>query len=321
MQSEVSRIQVLLVDDSRDDREYFHQLIADVEGVKLDVEESDNASDALEKLIIGKYDCAIVDYNMPGYNGKWLVQEMTRRGIPTASIILTGGGNERIAVESMKCGSQDYLCKSDVSPEQLEHSIKQALQSKSRQVELLHRANFDTLTGVSKREHFLEALDTACSKADRFGRHLAVLYLDLDKFKEINDRYGHGAGDLALKNFADQLRLCARDYDTIARLGGDEFVVLLEELDGDGMLASINIAKRIIERVQSSEVTVGNISFNLNTSIGIAIYPKHTSDRVQLIELADMAMYIAKRAGGGFHIAESVVQEAKPEGLDWKHLN
>ncbi len=321
MNTQDSRIQILLVDDSPDDREYFHQLISDVESVELEVDETDNASDALEKLIVGNYDCAIVDYNMPGYNGKWLVQEMSRRGIRTASIILTGGGNERIAVETLKCGTQDYLCKSDVSTSMLERSIVESLANKSQQMSLLQRANYDSLTGVRNREHFMEAIENACSKAERFNRHFAVLYLDLDNFKEINDSFGHAAGDAALRTFATQLGYCARSYDTIARLGGDEFVMLLEELEGDGLLSAIRIAKRILEKMQSTPVECGTMRFSMSASIGISLFPQISSSKEQLIEHADMAMYIAKRSGGGYHVAENVVSPEEGAESNWKAIN
>ncbi len=321
MNTEDSRIQILLVDDSPDDREYFHQLIAEVDSLGLDVDETDNASDALEKLIIGNYDCAIVDYNMPGYNGKWLVQEMTRRGIRTASIILTGGGSERIAVETLKCGTQDYLCKNEVSSAMLERSIVESLASKSQQMDILQRANFDSLTGVKNRDHFMEALDTACAKAERFNRHFAVLYLDLNNFKEINDGFGHAAGDAALQAFANQLKLCARNYDTIARLGGDEFVMLLEELDGDGLLSAIRVAKRILERLESTPVIFGTTRFSIGTSIGISLYPQISANKEQLIQHADMAMFIAKRSGGGYHVAESAMDLDTAGNPGWKSVN
>lgn len=321
MNSEETRIQVLLVDDSPDDREYFHQLIADVESVDLDIDESDSASDALEKLLAGNYDCAIVDYNMPGYNGKWLVQEMARRGIRTASIILTGGGSERIAVESLKCGTQDYLCKDEVSSEILEQSIISSLASKSQQMDLMQHANFDPLTGARKRDYFMEVMTKACSKAERFNRHFALLYLDMDNFKEVNDNYGLMAGDKALQVLAAQLNLSARSYDTVARLGDDKFIVLLEELEGDGLLSAIRIAKRIMERLEATVVDVGTLRFSISASIGISLFPQHSTDKNQLIDLASMAMFIAKRSGGGYHLAETIHCEDRNTGFSWKSIN
>lgn len=321
MKSEESRIQILLVDDSPDDREHFHQLMAGVESVEFDIDESDNASDALEMLIDGNYDCAVVDYNMPGYNGRWLVQEMFRRGIPTASIILTGGGSERIAVESLKSGTQDYLNKDEVSSATLEKSIVDSLASKTQQNDLQQRANFDTLTGVRKREHFMDALDNAISKAARFDRHFALLYLDMNNFKEINDRYGHPAGDKALQVFAAQLGLSARSYDTVARLGGDEFIVLLEELEGDGVLAAIRIAKRILEQLKATVVDVGTSRFSINASIGISLFPQSGNSKEQLIELSDMAMYVAKRSGGGYHLAEGAHSVSRIVNSDLNIVN
>jgi DNA-binding NtrC family response regulator len=107
-------LNILLVDDSIDDREYFRYLIDESDAVDFCVEEATNADDALEKLSRMRFDCVVVDYNMPGHNGVWLVQQMQQKDYESATILLTGGGSERIAVESMKSGSQDYLSKAGI---------------------------------------------------------------------------------------------------------------------------------------------------------------------------------------------------------------
>jgi diguanylate cyclase (GGDEF)-like protein len=297
-------LNVLLVDDSIDDREYFRYLIDESEEVDFCVEEATNADDALEKLSCMRFDCVVVDYNMPGHNGVWLVQQMQQKDYESATILLTGGGSERIAVESMKSGTQDYLSKTGIDSTTLSQTILEAVENKSSQLELLRQTRKDELTGVANRRSLLSALDKVCSRAQRFSRAAAILYMDLNGFKSINDTYGHQAGDEALKQFALCLSQVARNYDTVARMGGDEFVVLLDELEGDGMLAAIRVAKRILEDLKALEIEYSGSSFGISSSIGISLFPQHTSDPGQLIELADMAMYTAKKSGAGYYLAE-----------------
>ena len=105
---EERKLKVLLVDDSIDDREHFFDLIDEAQVSDFLIQEVDNASLALEKLIAETFDCVVVDYNMPGHNGIWLIEEIGKRELEVASILLTGGGSEKLAVESLKTGTQDY---------------------------------------------------------------------------------------------------------------------------------------------------------------------------------------------------------------------
>lgn len=188
-------------------------------------------------------------------------------------------------------------------------------------MDTVQQKNFDSLTGVSNRDYFMELLGKACSKAERFNRHFALLYLDMDNFTEVNDNYGLAAGDKALQVLAAQLNLSARSYDTIARLDDDKFIVLLEELEGDGLLSAIRIAKRIMERLEASVVEVGSLRLSISASIGISLFPQNSTDKEQLIELAAMAMFVAKRSGGGYHLAEIIYHEERSAGAMWKSIN
>ncbi len=301
---EERKLKVLLVDDSIDDREHFFDLIDEAQVSDFLIQEVDNASLALEKLIAETFDCVVVDYNMPGHNGIWLIEEIGKRELEVASILLTGGGSEKLAVESLKTGTQDYLSKADLEAKSLAQSIRAAVVRKNSEMRIIHRATCDPLTGLSNRESFMEAMETAWSKAERFGRKFAVLFLDLNKFKQINDTYGHLAGDHTLKEFAGRIRQCARDYDTVARFSGDEFVVLLEELEDDGFTPAIHVAERIAEQVSSKKIRLENAEISISASIGVALYPASSTDKNQLIELADLAMYEAKRSGGGVYVTQ-----------------
>jgi diguanylate cyclase (GGDEF)-like protein len=162
----------------------------------------------------------------------------------------------------------------------------------ARRVEYL--AYHDGLTALPNRSLFNKLLSQAVSLAKRHGRQLAVAFIDLDRFKQINDTLGHEAGDELLKEVANRLKGCLRESDTVARLGGDEFVVLMTEL-GDERYAA-TVAQKIITAIAKPFVLLGQ-DFRVTASIGISSYPKDGQDEQTLTKNADIAMYQAKEDG------------------------
>lgn len=159
---------------------------------------------------------------------------------------------------------------------------------------ITHQAHHDALTGLANRMLFTDHLTFALTQAHRYQKQLAVLFLDLDRFKSINDTLGHTTGDELLKEVAGRLRSCIRETDTVARLGGDEFTILLSQV---AHLKDISrIAEKIMEAFEQP-FALGEHSFHLTTSIGISVYPEDGSDAETLIKNADIAMYHAKEQG------------------------
>ncbi|MFT5810589.1 MAG: diguanylate cyclase (GGDEF)-like protein/PAS domain S-box-containing protein [Rubritalea sp.] len=157
------------------------------------------------------------------------------------------------------------------------------------------QANYDSLTGMANRQMANEHLEHEIKMADRSNKSIALLFLDLDQFKDINDTLGHSVGDNLLIEVAKRLRSYVRDIDTIARLGGDEFVIImggLESPDHVDRIAS-NLLKKTAE-----PYTLGHDVVHISTSIGIALYPQDASDSVEMLRNADQAMYAAKDNGG-----------------------
>jgi diguanylate cyclase (GGDEF)-like protein len=155
-------------------------------------------------------------------------------------------------------------------------------------------AYHDGLTGLPNRSLFSKLLVQSIHEAHRYNRRLAVLFLDLDRFKQINDTLGHEAGDQLLQEVANRLKACLRDSDTVARLGGDEFVVLLPELD-DGKYV-VAVGQKILSAVARPFVLIGQ-EFRVTVSIGISTYPQDGLDERTLTKNADIAMYQAKEMG------------------------
>ena len=165
---------------------------------------------------------------------------------------------------------------------------------KESEERIWQQANFDTLTGLPNRRMFHDRLEQAVIKAHRSGTPLALMFLDLDRFKEVNDTLGHEAGDLLLKEAAHRLAGCIRETDTVARLGGDEFTVILSELHEPDKLE--RIARAILQRL-TEPFQIKTQTVFISASIGITLFPDD-GDRVDmLLRNADQAMYAAKNSG------------------------
>jgi len=158
-----------------------------------------------------------------------------------------------------------------------------------------HDALHDPLSGLPNRRLFLERLEQAVARTRRFNSAAALLFVDLNEFKQINDRYGHSFGDQVLQNIAGLIAETVRETDTVARFGGDEFVVLLEDLE-HAELAD-EVAERIVTRLREP-LPLGNRVLRVGVSVGISLCPRHGDRPEDLLDAADRAMYLAKQEAG-----------------------
>ena len=181
--------------------------------------------------------------------------------------------------------------------------IAAAIERTRNRAWLSYLANHDALTGLVNRSHFNDTLEQALSAAQRDRQLMAVLYLDLDGFKRVNDLHGHALGDLLLREAGERIRRYVRSSDTVARLGGDEFVVLLSGIGQatDALLVGEQIRAALGQpyRLEGHEIVI-------SASIGMALHPDNGAERNPLLQYADSAMYAAKRRGGNqLSVAES----------------
>jgi diguanylate cyclase (GGDEF)-like protein len=192
------------------------------------------------------------------------------------------------------------------------HSLQEAtveLEAKTQENE--YQALHDALTGLPNRMLFMRHLQDAVASMGEGGR-LAVMIMDLDHFKEINDTLGHHFGDQLLQQIGPRLAGVLRDGDLMARLGGDEFGIVLPDLPEDAV--AIRIAERLMEELEQP-LNVENLALGVSGSVGIAIFPAHSDDVEALIRRADVAMYAAKESGGGFEVYQASMDEHNPSRL------
>ena len=179
---------------------------------------------------------------------------------------------------------------------------------KAAEAQVNYLAYHDALTGLPNRTLFMDRLENALAGARRKNEKLAVLFLDLDRFKNINDSLGHSFGDQMLKVVAERLRECVREQDTVARVGGDEFLILLSEMEHEAEPALA--ARRILNAMGRTFVVHGR-SMSTSCSVGVSMFPEHGADGETLIKNADAAMYCAKDDGiGKVRVFESAMNSA-----------
>lgn len=176
-------------------------------------------------------------------------------------------------------------------------TVHDITERKALEALLAHRASHDALTGLPNRALFTDRLEQSLLRAQRVEQNVAVLFLDLNGFKHVNDTLGHDAGDELLRAVGTRLGPCLRPHDTLARLGGDEFTLLLDGVDEEG---AILVAERIAAGLRTPFIVEGQ-EFRISASIGIALGMAGKNHAGELLRMADLAMYEAKRAGKGLY--------------------
>jgi diguanylate cyclase (GGDEF)-like protein len=215
-------------------------------------------------------------------------------GVPV--LVLSRTYSDEAALAALQSGAQDYISRADLTPEQLRRCLLHAVERKRAELQLAHRALQDPLTALPNRTLFMDRLSVALDRLRRSGLMIAVLFLDVDEFKLINDSMGHRVGDQVLTAMATRLRSVLRPMDTVARFGGDEFVFLFEGLTS--IEEAVTIAERVRE-VASLPINIAGRGESLSVSIGVATAADPGMSPEELIHQADGAMYHAKARGGG----------------------
>ena len=285
---------VLLIEDDEDDYLLTRALLAEVFGGGFTLDWVTCWSRALAVIAEARHDVYLVDYRLGERNGLDLVREAIDLGSAAPFIVLTGQGNREIDLEAMRAGASDYLAKSEMTAPLLDRAIRYAIERHRAERRLAELAQFDQLTGLANRVLFRDYLIKTLARADRQRQLVAVMLLDLDRFKTVNDTHGHEAGDLLLKQIAQRLKSSLRESDLVARLGGDEFTVVMDGIRDPSAIAGF--AARILDVVRQP-VRLGNCDVVTSASIGISVYPTDVDNIDELLASADAAMYRAKEQG------------------------
>ena len=287
----------LIIDDSPDDRELIvRTLKKTVAYADAEVREAEHVEQGRQELEAAGIDCLLLDFSMPGESGLDFLVDIQLRFPELPVVMITGEGNERTAVDALKSGALDYIVKADVSPDTLEQAIRNAMEKKQQEVEIIRHANFDELTGLPNRRALFNRLQYLEGRAPRGIQPYAIVFMDLDGLKLVNDTMGHEVGDRLIQEVAAQLRICMRDGDLVARIGGDEFVAVLENLTGDGIEDSEIATARFRRSIDEHLFDFDGRIVDAGMSVGYAVFPTSSQNRSDLLTIADKAMYADKQS-------------------------
>ena len=308
--------QILLVDDNGLDRMRVRRLLGR-SNLAVTVTEAHDVASALSLYSRGDFACVLLDHRLPDGDGVDQIHLFNRER--TAVVMLTGLGDQTVAVEALKRGAKDYLVKDGLTADALKTAVVNALEktrleqeSREKNKRLEEMSFNDALTGLPNRNLFSDRLEQCIRSAEREARRFVVFMMDLNLFKEVNDTYGHDAGDELLHIVGRRLDETLRDSDTLARFGGDEFAALLPSTDSPAGAAVL--AERAYECV-TRPICLRGLLIEVSVAIGIAVYPDHGETAKSLLHAADSAMYSAKYSGKSFVIWDGELGTSSLIGL------
>jgi diguanylate cyclase (GGDEF)-like protein len=253
----------------------------------------------------------MVDLVLPDAEGMDAVREFNQLGLSAPLLVMSGASEESLAVQAVQTGAQDYVVKGQFEPRSLTRTIRHALDRRRSEQKLARVALFDQLTGAANRSLFQHRLQGMISRARERGERFTVFFIDLDRFKLVNDTYGHEVGDALLSAFAMRLSECLGKQDLLARLGGDEFAILSPRIttreQAQTLARSLREAMATPFELQSHRLTASG-------SMGIAVFPDNGTSEKELMRHADLDMYRTKGEVSRRQVSGIEVRRAGPEG-------
>ncbi|MAV76540.1 MAG: hypothetical protein CBD32_06395 [Actinobacteria bacterium TMED172] len=306
-------IRTLLINAHRDQYIQMARLLGDVTASDYEMTWCADYQYALEAMLAPIHDIILLDYEHAPDTCEELLRAASAHGCSTPIVCLTAKDNPDLDQAAIRGGAADYLIKDQLNTVQIERTIRYAMDRKSAESELARLAHYDALTGIPNRLLFNDRLDRALQRTDRGDSPFALLYVDLDGFKTVNDMHGHDVGDKLVQGIAERLSQCIRRTDSVARIGGDEFTVLLEKINSTN--DTVMVAQKIID-VITEPFNIDGQQLRVGSSIGIAVYPEAGTDAKTLLKHADMAMYEAKAMEGSTYrfFTDQMNNEALDQG-------
>ena len=308
--AEILSAKVLIVDDQETVACMLKEMLE--QAGHTDVTYTKNPFEVCALHRANHYKVILLDLQMPGKNGFEVMNELKAIERDDYIPVLAITSESSYKLPALKAGAKDFISK----PFDVEEAITRV--RNMLEIRLLHEAvrtavttneilaMQDPLTGLGNRRLLIRRISAALANARRNHNEMAVVYLDLDGFKQINDTLGHVAGDEVLKTVARRLESIVREEDTVARVGGDEFMIALWQITNGNDLAFV--ATKLVEIVSQPFFFEGH-TVSVTTSAGISIYPAHGENADTLMKSADIALYEAKRAGkNAFRIAQQDTQ-------------
>lgn len=297
-QSDILNANVLIVDDQDVNVRLLEHMLGGAGYVS--VTSTTNPFDVCELYRKNRYDLVLLDLQMPRMDGFQVIESLKKIELDNYLPVLVITAQPAQELRALQAGAKDFISK-PFNVAQTLARIHNLLEVRLLHKKVLNyakeqesRALHDSLTGLANRQLLADRVSQAITHAQRNMNAMALLYIDLDGFKQINDTFGHDGGDLVLKLAASRLVASVRHEDTVARLGGDEFVIVLWHINSaDGAALA---AEKMIQTL-SQPYSIHEHTVSITASIGVSIYSVHGCDAETLSKSADLALYDAKHAG------------------------
>ncbi|MEM1103663.1 MAG: diguanylate cyclase [Pseudomonadota bacterium] len=279
----------LLLEDDEFDAAVTQELLEKCCKKSFTVTRASSLQQAVAELSRTDFEVALVDMNVADSAGLDTVRGAIQANPDVPIIVLTGHDDTATATAALRIGAQDYLPKSELDNRTLQRIIQYAIERKEKETHLTIKAYYDGLTGLANRALLYERWRRSLARAKRTGRRMGVLIADINRFKLVNDLYGHHAGDALLKEFASKLLGSVRESDIVARLGGDEFVLVLESIRSK---EEVNSVRDTLMLSLSDQFRYEGKVLKFSASIGGAVSdPTEEEDLMAVIKRADAEMY------------------------------
>lgn len=287
-----SRLTVLIIEDDPDDARLVRELLLCAQFDTFAATVAERLGSALEQLAARPFDLILLDLSLPDSQGLDALAQIRLHAADTPIIVFTGHDDDMTGVQAVQAGAQDYLVKGEVAGRLLVRAIRYAIERNRMQLALRDASWVDELTGLYNRRGFMALAAQHYKLIQRMQKGLLLLYVDLDGLKSINDRYGHPAGDEALRTTSNILQKTFRSSDVMARIGGDEFAILVL---GAAAGNAVHLTRRLLENVDKCNQQ-GTLACKLSMSVGAVEIESSAPLAVDAwLAEADQAMYRDKQ--------------------------
>ena len=288
-------IRILFIDREHGEYLLIADILSHVRNVSFELVWCDQLETAAPQILSNEFDVVLLDFFWGDLSARDLLNAVKVQANKTPIVIMTDEMEIEVDRDVIRTGASDYLIKGQIDHQLLERTLRYAIERKQTEIYLARLAHYDQLTDIPNRILFRDRLEHVIHLANRDKTSFALLFIDLNGFKQVNDNFGHDAGDAIIRICAERLSACMRRSDSVARMGGDEFTLLLSHIDNHTDVA--HIAEKIIALL-SEPAEINGYEVVVGCSIGVAIYPQAGRDAESLLKNADMAMYKAKQDEG-----------------------
>lgn len=299
----------LIVEDDSYHYMYLKQLLERAMPNRVVVEWTKDAPTAITRLKAEGFDFCLLDFLLQDGDARLVLEHSDPAALDTAFIVVSAHEDRAFVNDALRWGADDYLIKGNFNAAELERAVQFSLYRKQKERALRQKALYDPLTGLANRSLLLDRLEEIRKYAKRNHGSFAVAMIDIDRLKQVNDSFGHEAGDLLIRAVSAAVSSALRESDVVARVGGDELIAVLRDIhDRDGLA---QVCTTLIEAVRRERLFIRGQPLAPSCSIGAALFPNAAADLTSLLHQADRAMYDIKRTGGdGWRLAEGTPEAA-----------